>query len=62
MLNNSTEEGYIRKERKTKKGILASRKEAISTPKPIPNNGLQIASQIDLPKVERSLKALLGEV
>jgi hypothetical protein len=62
MLNNSTEDGYIRKERKTKKGILASRKEAISTPKPIPNNGLQIASQRDLPKVRTFLQSVAREV
>jgi len=38
----------IIRERVTKKGILVSDKEAISTPKSIPNNNLQIASQIDL--------------
>jgi hypothetical protein len=61
ILNNSTEEGYIRrKERVTKKGILASHKEAISTPKPISNNNrlLQIASQIDFPKVRTFLESV----
>jgi len=38
----------IIRERVTKKGILVSDKEAISTPKSIPNNRLQIASQIDI--------------
>lgn len=59
ILNNSTEEGYIRrKERVTKKGILVSHKEAISTPKPIPNNRLQIASHIDFPKVRTFLESV----
>jgi hypothetical protein len=60
ILNNSTEEAYIRrKERVTKKGLLASHKEAISISKPIPNNNrLQIASQIDFPKVRTFLESV----
>ncbi len=59
ILNNSTEREYIRKERVTKKGILASHKEAISTPKSIPsNNRLQIARQIDFPKVRTFLESV----
>jgi hypothetical protein len=46
ILNNSTEGGYIRKERNTKKGFLVSHNEGISTPKPKDSSRLQIASQI----------------
>jgi hypothetical protein len=56
---NSCEEGYITaEERVTKKGILGSLKEAISTPKPKDSNGLQIASQIDFPKVRTFLESV----
>jgi hypothetical protein len=58
ILNNSTEDAYIRKEEVTKKGILASHKEAISTPKPKHRDRLQIASQIDFPKVRTFLESV----
>ena len=58
ILNNSTEGAYIRKERVTKKRILVSHKEAISTPKPKHGNRLQIASQIDFPKVRTFLESV----
>jgi hypothetical protein len=62
ILNNSTEQAYIRrKERATKKGILASHKEAISTSKPKHSNKLQIASQIDFPKVRTFLERVARE-
>lgn len=52
------EGAYIRKEGVTKKGILASPTEAISTPKPKHSNRLQIASQIDFPKVRTFLESV----
>jgi integrase len=58
VLNNSTEGAYIRKERVTKKEILASPTEPISTPKLIPISRLQIASQIDFPKVRTFLESV----
>jgi site-specific recombinase XerD len=58
VLNNSTQRAHIRKEGVTKKGILASPSEAISTPKPKHSNGLQIASQIDFPKVRMFLESV----
>jgi len=61
ILNNFTEEGYIRrKEGETKKEGLVSHTEAISTPKPISNNNRlpQIASQIDFPKVRTFLESV----
>jgi hypothetical protein len=58
VLNNSTEGVYIRKEGVTKKGILGSHKEAISTPKPKHSNRLQIANQIDFPKVRTFLESV----
>ena len=48
----------MRKEGVTKKGILASPSEAISTPIPKHGNGLQIASQIDFPKVRTFLESV----
>ena len=55
---NPTEPVYITKEWVTKKGILVSHKEAISTPKPKHSNGLKIASQIDFPKVRTFLESV----
>jgi integrase len=58
VLNNSTEGVYIRKEGVTKKGILGSHKEAISTPKPKHSNGLKIASQVDFPRARTFLESV----
>ena len=58
ILNNSTEWEYIIKERVTKEGVLDSHKEAISASKPIPNNRLQIATQIDFPKFRTFLESV----
>jgi hypothetical protein len=58
ILNNSTEQAYIRKEEVTKKGILVSPKEAISTPKPKHRDRLQIVSPIDFPKVRTFLESV----
>jgi hypothetical protein len=38
--------------------ILAFHNEAMSTPKPIPNNGLQIATRIDLLKVRTFIESV----
>jgi len=57
-LVSSTEEEYIRKERVTKKGILVSHKEGISTQEPKYRLLLHIASQIDFPKVRTFLESV----
>ena len=57
-LVNSSEEVYIRKERVTKKAVLASYKEGISTQKPTKYRLLHIASQADFPKVGMFLESV----